>query len=51
MKTGRTLGMTLASVWFIGTGLVPFLNVSIPYRTPLFAVVALLAGICLLMGK
>ena len=43
--------MTFASIWFIATGLLPFLNVSIPYRTPLLAVVALIAGVLLLAGK
>jgi hypothetical protein len=51
VKGGRTLGMTLASVWFIVTGLLPFLNVSIPYRTPLLAVLALAAGVFLLLEK
>jgi len=43
--------MTFASVWFIASGLIPFLNVSIPYRTPALALLALIAGVLLLMGK
>jgi hypothetical protein len=51
VKSGRTLGMTFASIWFIATGLFPFLNVSIPYRTPALALVALVAGVLLFLGK
>ena len=51
MKSGRTLGITFASIWFIATGLIPFLNVSIPYRTPILALVALLTGVLLFLGK
>jgi hypothetical protein len=51
VKTGRTLGMTFASIWFIATGLIPFLNVAIPYRTPVLALIALAAGVLLLLGK
>jgi len=51
VKSGRTLGMTFASVWFIVTGLSPFLTVSIPYRTPGLALLAMAAGVLLFLGK
>ncbi len=51
MKSNRTLGMTLLAIWLILNGLMPFLNVSIPYRNVVMALLALLAGILLLIGK
>jgi hypothetical protein len=43
--------MTLAAAWFMATGLLPFLNVSIPYRAPAMALLALAAGVLLFLGK
>lgn len=51
VKTTRSLGMTLLGAWLILTGIVPFLSLSIPYRSTLVPLVALAAGILLLLGK
>ena len=43
--------MTLLGVWLILTGLLPFLTLTIPYRATLMPLLAVAAGILLLLGK
>jgi len=38
-------------VWLILTGLLPFLNAAIPYKSTVLSVLALLAGVLLLLGR
>lgn len=43
--------MTLLGVWLILTGLLPFLTLTIPYRSTVMPMLALAAGILLLVGR
>jgi hypothetical protein len=45
----RSLGMLLLAVWLILTGLAGLTSLGLPY--PLMAVLALLAGILILVGR
>ena len=39
------------AVWLVLTGILPFLTLTIPYRTTVMPLLALAAGILLLIGK
>ena len=43
--------MTLLAVWLILSGLLPFLTLTIPYRATVMPLLALAAGILLLIGR
>jgi hypothetical protein len=51
MKMTRSLGTVCLAAWLILTGALPFLHVSFPYRGPLLAVLAIAAGVLLLVGR
>jgi len=50
MKPTKNLGMTLLGIWLIVTGVSPFLTFTIPYRGVVMAILALAAGILILLG-
>ena len=51
MKIGRTLGTILLSLWLVATGLTHFLNIHFAGYGALMAILAIAAGILLLVGR
>jgi hypothetical protein len=51
VKRPKNLGMTLLAVWLILTGLLPFLRVSLPYEGTILPLLAVAAGILLLLER
>ena len=51
MKLPRNLGMVLLAIWLIVWGALPLLNVSFGHGPLLQQVLAIVAGILLLMGR
>jgi len=46
----RNWGLIVLSIWLIATGLLPLLKVSLPGGTMILAVLAIAAGVLLLIG-
>ena len=51
LKRTHNLGLMLLAVWLILTGLLPFLRISIPNHSELMALLAVIAGVLILMGR
>ena len=51
MKVPRNLGMTLLAVWLILSGILPFLNIHFASMGLVLAVLAVVAGVLILMGR
>jgi hypothetical protein len=51
MKVTRNLGMLLVGVWFIATGLIPLLNLSFSGLGTIMAVLAIAAGVLIIVGR
>ncbi len=51
MKVTRNLGMLLLGVWLIATGLIPLLNVSFSGLGTIMAVIAIAAGVLIIVGR
>jgi hypothetical protein len=51
MKLTRNLGMLLLGIWLILTGLIPLFNLSFSGLGTLLAILALAAGISILVGR
>ena len=51
MKFTKNLGMLLLGIWLILTGLLPFLNLGFSGLGTLMAILAIAAGVLILMGK
>jgi hypothetical protein len=51
MKVIRNLGMLLLGVWLLLSGLIPLLNLTFSGLGTLMAVLAILAGVFILMGR
>jgi hypothetical protein len=51
MKITRNLGMLLLAVWLILTGLVPLLNLSFSGLGTLMAILAIAAGVLIVVGR
>ncbi len=51
MKTPRGLGMLLLAIWLILTGLIPILNLSFSGLGMIMAILALAAGVLILLGS
>ena len=47
----RNLGMLLLAIWLILTGLMPLLNLSFSGAGTLMAILAIAAGVLLLIGR
>lgn len=47
----KNLGMLLLAIWLIATGLVPLLHLSFPHLGSILAVMAVAAGILILMER
>jgi hypothetical protein len=48
MRVNRNVGLLLAGVWFLLTGLATF--IALPLPSPLMGALALIAGVLLLLG-
>jgi hypothetical protein len=51
MKVTKNLGMLLLGIWLILTGLIPVLNLGTPGLGVVRAVLAVAAGILILVGR
>jgi hypothetical protein len=51
MKLTRNVGMLLLAVWLILTGLVPLLNLSFSGLGTVMAILAIAAGVLILVGR
>jgi hypothetical protein len=51
MKLPRNLGMVLLAVWLIATGALPLLGITFSHGGIVMEVLAIAAGILLLMGR
>lgn len=51
MKLSRNMGMLLLAVWLILTGLIPLLNLSFSGLGSVMAILAIAAGVLLLIGR
>jgi hypothetical protein len=51
MKITRNLGMLLLALWLILTGLIPLLNLSFSGLSTLMSILALAAGILIVIGR
>ncbi len=50
MKISSNLGMILLAIWLILTGLLPLLRLSFPGEETLLAILAIAAGVLILLG-
>jgi len=51
MKLGKSLGMLLLAIWLIITGLLAFVSISIPYLGQIMALLAIAAGVLILLNR
>jgi hypothetical protein len=51
MKVIRNLGMLLLAAWLILTGLIPLLNLSFSGLGTLMAILAIAAGVLIVVGR
>ena len=51
MKVTRNIGMLLLAIWLILTGLIPLLNFSFSGLGTLMAILAIAAGILIVIGR
>ena len=51
MKLTRNLGMLLLAVWLVLTGLVPLLNLSFSGLGTVMAILAIAAGVLIVVGR
>ena len=51
MSVTKNLGMLLLAIWLILTGLLQLVTISIPAIGLIMAVLALVAGVLILMGR
>jgi len=48
---GRNIGIMLAGIWFVMTGLIPLFSISMANLNLIMAVLAVATGVVLLLGK
>ncbi len=51
MKLTKSLGMLLLGIWLILTGLMQIINLPIPGMDFIMAVLAIVAGVLILLGR
>jgi hypothetical protein len=51
VKRPKNLGLLLLALWLILTGLLPFLRVSIPYSSTILPLLAVGAGVLILLER
>jgi hypothetical protein len=47
----KNLGMLLLAIWLIATGLIPFLNLGFPNLGQVLNLLAIAAGVLILLGR
>lgn len=50
-KLTQKIGMILLSIWLILTGLLQLIKIDIPYIAPIMGVLAIAAGVLILLDK
>jgi hypothetical protein len=51
MRLTKNLGLLLLGIWLILTGLLPLLRLTIPESGLILAVLAIVAGVLILLGR
>jgi hypothetical protein len=51
MKITKKLGMLLLAIWLIVTGLLAFVSINFPYTSEILALLAIAAGVAILVGR
>lgn len=51
MKLNGGIGLRLLGVWLILSGLLPFLNVRIPNSATILAILAIVAGVLIVLDR
>jgi hypothetical protein len=51
MKLTKNLGMLLLGIWLILTGLIPLLNLGLPVLGTVMTILAIAAGVLILLGR
>ena len=51
MKITKNLGMILLATWLIATGLLQVISIPIPFISVIMAVLAVAAGVLILLGR
>lgn len=51
MKSTKNLGMILLSIWLIATGVLQMVKIPIPFIDIILAILAVAAGVLILMGR
>ena len=51
MKLTRNVGMLLLAAWLVLTGLIPLLNLSFSGLSTVMAILAIAAGVLILVGR
>lgn len=51
MKTTPSKGFLVLGIWLVLTGIMPFLTITIPYRGTIMPLLALVAGILIILGR
>ena len=51
MKLTKNLGMLVLAIWLILSGLISLLGLSFPYSSLILALLAIVAGVLILLGK
>lgn len=51
MRLSKNLGMLLLGIWLILTGLLPLLNLNFPASGPILAILAVAAGVLIVLGQ
>jgi hypothetical protein len=51
MKVTRNVGMLLLAAWLVLTGLIPLLNLSFSGLSTVMAILAIAAGVLILVGR
>jgi hypothetical protein len=51
VKTTASKGFLVLGIWLVLTGVMPFLTITIPYRSTIMPLLALAAGILIILGR
>ncbi len=51
VRMGKNTGILLLGIWLVLTGLLPFLRVSLPHSSTVLPLLAVVAGVLLLVGR
>ena len=51
MKLPKSLGMLLLGIWLIVAGLLQLVNIHVPAIGPILALLAIAAGVLILLGR